>query len=75
VNCDQGQLTNLLADVCPVDDENSNETGDNGGAKFPLTEDHWINAPLGKEHRQVFQMVKHAHYTNILMGCCAVTQS
>ena len=47
---DHDQLTNLLAEVCPVDDENSNAL-DAAEARFPLPEDHWINAPFGSEQK------------------------
>ena len=38
-------LTNLLADVCPVDDDDTKENP----ADFPLPADHWVNSPTGKE--------------------------
>ena len=47
---DHDQLTNLLAEVCPVDDENSNAL-DAAEARFPLPEDHWINAPFGSDQK------------------------
>ena len=42
---DVAGLSNILADVCPVDDD---ETRDEAG-EYPLAEDHWINTPLGKD--------------------------
>ena len=38
-------LNNLLADVCPVEDDQDQETV----PEYPLAPDHWINAPLGKD--------------------------
>ena len=42
---DVAGLTNILADVCPVDDDRCGEDV----PEYPLPLDHWINTPLGKE--------------------------
>ncbi len=54
---DNAQLTTLLADVCPIgdnDDENSNSVVESGASKYPLPDDHWINRPCGRELQQKF---------------------
>eukprot|EP00095_Tigriopus_kingsejongensis_P001386 maker-scaffold205_size259573-snap-gene-1.35 protein:Tk01386 transcript:maker-scaffold205_size259573-snap-gene-1.35-mRNA-1 annotation:"ankyrin" len=43
-NRDENQFRSVLADVCPLEDQNVE--GDPG--VFPLPEDHWINLPYGE---------------------------
>ena len=40
-------MTNLLAEVCPVDDLDV----ENNKAKFPLDDDHWLNSPYGQDQK------------------------
>ncbi len=47
LNNDLQRLTTLLAEVAPLGDD-----GENGKkVPFPLGDDHWINAPCDKEHK------------------------
>ena len=46
---DLTQLTNLLAEICPVEDNGNDIEKGRDKTPFPLPQDHWINRPYGKE--------------------------